>query len=162
MPKIFPDDVPKRTAVRDTQLAEQLVEVPTIVSLSSLQRNVEQKNVAIPVPGGGVRLPSLQGFLPGQSSTAPTVSQIVDNPAPSGEVFKVFVQDRVDPHVNEPGEGFFRTFLRVKISPKSAASPSPRCPPVAAHSRRALIKWLVLEMLFKAPEVLKAFSLDRA
>ena len=32
MPKILPDDVPMRTVVRDTQLAEQLVVVPTIVS----------------------------------------------------------------------------------------------------------------------------------
>ena len=29
VPQISPDDVPLRTAVRDTQLAEQLVEVPT-------------------------------------------------------------------------------------------------------------------------------------
>ena len=81
--KFLPDDVPMRTAVRETQLAEQLVEVPRIVSFSSLQRMVEQ-NVAIPVPGVGGRLAGLQGFLPGQSSTAPTVAQIVDNPAPSG------------------------------------------------------------------------------
>ena len=66
-----------------TQLAEQLVEVPRIVSFSSLQRIVEQ-NVAIPVPGVGGRLAGLQGFLPGQSSRAPTVAQIVDNPAPGG------------------------------------------------------------------------------
>ena len=33
--KILPDDVRIRTALRDTQLAEQLVEVPTIVSYSS-------------------------------------------------------------------------------------------------------------------------------
>ena len=38
VPKILPDDVPMRIAVRETQLAEQLVEVPTIVSFSSLQR----------------------------------------------------------------------------------------------------------------------------
>ena len=42
VPKILPDDVPMRTAVRDTQLVEQLVEVPTPVSYSSsLQRIVE-------------------------------------------------------------------------------------------------------------------------
>ena len=52
VPKILLDDVPVRAAVRVTQLAEQLVEVPTIISFSSLQRIVEQ-NVAIPVPGGG-------------------------------------------------------------------------------------------------------------
>ena len=34
VPKILPDEVPTRTPVRDTQLAEQLVEFPTIVSYS--------------------------------------------------------------------------------------------------------------------------------
>ena len=36
VPKILLDDVPMRTVVRDTQLAEELVEVPTIVSYASL------------------------------------------------------------------------------------------------------------------------------
>ena len=52
VPKILPFDVPMRTAVRVPQLAEQLVEVPTTTSSSSLQRTVEQ-HVDIPVPGGG-------------------------------------------------------------------------------------------------------------
>ena len=34
VPKILLDDVPMRTAVRNTQLAEQLVEEPTMVSYS--------------------------------------------------------------------------------------------------------------------------------
>ena len=38
VPKILPEDVPMRASVRDSQLAEQLVEVPTIISFSSLQR----------------------------------------------------------------------------------------------------------------------------
>ena len=65
VPKIFPDDVPVRTAVR----VEQLVEVSTIVSFSSLQRILEQ-TVDIPVPEHGGRLAGLQGFPPEQSSTA--------------------------------------------------------------------------------------------
>ena len=69
VPKIFLGDVPMRTVVlRDTQLAEQLVEVPTIVSYSWLQLGMEQ-NVNIPVPGRGGRNAGLQGFLPEQSST---------------------------------------------------------------------------------------------
>ena len=68
VPKILPFGVPMRTAVRDTQLAEQLVEVP-IISYSSLQRTVEQ-HVDIPVPGGGGPRSGLQGFSSGQSSTA--------------------------------------------------------------------------------------------
>ena len=80
VPKILLDDVPMRTVVRDTQLVEQLVEVPTIVSWSMLQQIMEQ-NVDIPVvdrgsgAGGG-----LSGFLPGQYSM--TGEQIVDNPVP--------------------------------------------------------------------------------
>ena len=59
------------------QMVEQLVEVPTIVSYSSLlllQRIMEQK-VDIPVPGRGGRIAGLQGFLPEQSSTAQLAAQ---------------------------------------------------------------------------------------
>ena len=52
VPKIFIERIPPRTSVHEPQLAEQLVEVPTIVSFSSLQRIVEQ-TVDIPVPQGG-------------------------------------------------------------------------------------------------------------
>ena len=69
VPKILPEDVPVRAVLRDPQLAEQLVEVPTIVSYSWLQLRLEQ-NVDIPVPGRGGRFAGLQSFLPGQSSTA--------------------------------------------------------------------------------------------
>ena len=65
VPKILPDDVPMRTTVRDTQL----VEVPTIISFSSLQRTLEQ-NVDIPVPHPAGRIAGLQGFHPEQSSNA--------------------------------------------------------------------------------------------
>ena len=101
VPKIFTDDVPMRAVLRATQLAEQLVEVPTIISYSCLccitrllQRTMEQ-NVDIPVRGRGAdRNVDLQGFLPGQGSTAPFFSleriseqiaeQTVDDPVPSG------------------------------------------------------------------------------
>ena len=76
MPKILPDDVPMRIVVRDTQLAEQLVEVPTIVSFSLLQLMKEQ-NVGIPVPRGEGRPAGPQGFLPEQRSSS-TVEQIID------------------------------------------------------------------------------------
>ena len=51
-----------RAALRVPQLAEQLVEVPTIISYSSLQRTVEQ-HVDVPVPGGGGPSSGLQGFF---------------------------------------------------------------------------------------------------
>ena len=68
MPKIFPEDVPYARGLRDPQLAEQLVEVPTIFSYASLsflqvmQRIVEQ-NVDIPVPRPG-GAGDLQGLPP--------------------------------------------------------------------------------------------------
>ena len=80
VPKILPVDVPLRTSVREPQLVEQLVEVPTIISFSSLQRIAEQ-NVDIPVVGGGGTGGSLSGFLPGQHYSM-TAEQIVDNPVP--------------------------------------------------------------------------------
>ena len=64
VPKIFIERIPLRTSVREPQLAEQLVQVPTIVSFSSLQRIMKQ-TVDIPVPQGGVRHADLQGFLRG-------------------------------------------------------------------------------------------------
>ena len=80
VPKILPVDVPLRTSVREPQLVEQLVEVPTIISFSSLQRIAEQ-NVDIPVVGGSGTGGSLSGFLPGQHYSM-TAEQIVDNPVP--------------------------------------------------------------------------------
>ena len=82
VPKILPVDVPLRTSVREPQLVEQLVEVPTIISFSSLQRIAEQ-NVDIPVVGGSGTGGGLSGFLPGQHYSM-TAEQIVDIPVPSG------------------------------------------------------------------------------
>ena len=69
VPKILPENVPVRAVLRATQLVEQLVEVPTIISYSSLllqvQRTVEQ-NVGIPVVGDSGAGGGLSGFLAGQ------------------------------------------------------------------------------------------------
>ena len=54
---------PDANPVRDPQLVEQLVEVPTV--LYFLKQTVD-----VPFLGGGGRLADLQGFLPVQSSTA--------------------------------------------------------------------------------------------
>ena len=61
MPKIILEDIPPRISVREPQLAEQLLEVPTI--LYFLKQTVD-----IPVPRGRAR--RFQGFLPTQSFTA--------------------------------------------------------------------------------------------
>ena len=84
VPKIFTEDVPVRAVLRDTQLVEQLVEVPTIVSSVSLafmqvmQRIAEQN---VPAVGGSGAGGGLSSFLPRQHYSV-TAEQIVDNPVP--------------------------------------------------------------------------------
>ena len=95
VPKIFPDRVPQRIVERrPPQTAEQLVELPTIISYSSLLQRTDELIVDIPVPGrGGGGRGGFQGSHPGQSSTAGVAEQIVDIPGrgdPQG-----FSQDRV-------------------------------------------------------------------
>ena len=129
VPKIFIERIPPRTSVREPQLADQLVEVPTIVSFSSLQRIVEQ-TVDVPVPRGGVR--GRQGFLRGQSSTTSSFSlertseriseQSVGFPVSRGGLqdfrpgqfssSSSHVPARDQEGLDEPGEVFFRTFPR--------------------------------------------------
>ena len=137
VPKILLNDVPMRTAVRDTQLAEQLVEVPTIVSYSWLLLRMEQN-----VDTG------LQGFLPGQSSTAPTVAQIVDIP-----VLKVLVLDRVRQRLSlftlqlvrmmtrmSLVKVFFALFPKIKKVRSWLRTRGRNCSPSRAHPRR-LLSW---------------------
>ena len=103
VPKILLYDVPMRAVLRDPQLVEQLVEVPTIVSYSWLQLRMEQ-NVDISVPGRGGRISGLQGF------PLDRVQQrcfLLKNVFLSGlwsrsliylvEAFKIFAQVRVHP-----------------------------------------------------------------
>ena len=86
VPKISLDRVPQRSLCRRSRRAEQLVEVPTTVSHSSLQQRTAKPTTDIPVPHGrvdrgGAR--GLQGSRPGQNSTA-LVEQNVDIPVPHG------------------------------------------------------------------------------
>ena len=119
VPKISFEDIPTRTLVRDPQLAEQLVEVPTF--LCFLKQTVD-----IPVPRGRGR--RLQGFSqnsvflllverdlqvsrPGQGSTASSSSSVSHSPA-----------DELNT-ADEAFECFFRTLPRPK---KSATRAHPR------------------------------------
>ena len=79
VPNFFVERIPPRTSVREPQLAEQ-VEVPTIISFSSLQRIAEQ-NLDIPAVGGSGTGGGLSGFFPGQNFSM-TAEQIIDNPVP--------------------------------------------------------------------------------
>ena len=119
VPKISLDRIPRSSAVRRPQKAEQLVEVLTILSFSSLQQQTAEQIIDIPVPGrgGGGGRRGLQGFSSGQNSTARLVEQNVgihvkrgglqDLPDPGGS--SSFAVSR-----EEAGHVVFRTFCRVK------------------------------------------------
>ena len=88
VPKIYTEDVPMRAVLRATQLADQLVEVPTIISFSLMsllhsllayKQRTEEQNVDIPAVGGIGTGGGSSGFLPRQS-TSETAEQIVDTP----------------------------------------------------------------------------------
>ena len=87
VPKILLDDVPMRAAERDTQLGEQLVEVPTdpgyalAVVASKLCSRQELRQIIAGLRGGGGSRGSLQGSRAGQNS-AVNLEQIVEYPVP--------------------------------------------------------------------------------
>ena len=145
VPKILPLDVPMRAALRVTQLVEQLVEVPTTVSYSSLfQRTVEQ-HVDIPASRGRGLRGGIEGFFPGQSSTAPLFSeQIVDIPVPRGDLQgflpgqgSTASSSHSPDAANEAGVGVFSHFSPWEKSAASAAIPSPIVPASVSSWTRA-------------------------
>ena len=157
VPKISLHVIPLRALVPEPQLAEQLVEVPTIVSFSSLQRIMEQ-TVDIPVPQGGggrVGVRSLQGF-PGQSSTAycgadfpaATAEQNVDIPVPRGDrTLHSASTSSVLPVT--ASEGVFRTFPQNKKSAKVTSHSGSELPPhpspsTAAAQLEGSVEWVRL------------------
>ena len=111
VPKISLEDVPMRAVLRDPQLVEQLVEVPTIVSYSWLQLGMAQ-NVDTPVPRRGERISGLQGFLPGQSSTALHSSE------------ERISERIVEQNVAFPAGGGLQDFLPGLSSSASSSSPA--------------------------------------
>ena len=141
VPKISTDRVSQRLVERRLpQMVEQLMEVPTVVSCSSLlQRTVEQ-TVDIPASRGRGRRGGLHVFFPGQSSTAAAV----DIPVPRGDV-QGFLPGQVSTASsslslvaeNEDGKGVFRTFPRGKKSAASAAIPSSIVPASVSPWTRA-------------------------
>ena len=148
VPKFIMQDVPMRTSVPEPQLAEQLVEVPTVLSYSSLQQSVEQL-VDIPVPGGGGPSSGRQGFSSGQRSTA--------SPFSKKHISERIVEQIVDPvsrgglhgsssshspagdeeSADEPAKGVFRTFPQNKKSAKVASHSGYELLPESSPSTRA-------------------------
>ena len=120
-----------RTVLCTSQTAEQLVEVPTILTPSFLRM---LQNVDTPVAGRGVQR-GIQGFSQERSSTAfggaehrfpaATAEQNVDIPVPGGSLHGLSVSGSSSSSAvsrDVRGDGFFRTFTQVKKS----ATPPPR------------------------------------
>ena len=133
VPKIILDDIPTRTSVPEPQTAEQLVEVPAVLSVASLQLQTVEQPVDASVPHGrGKR--SLHGFPPELGSTAQSVEQMVD----------IFSGDQQDFHLGQGSTAsscgatdeaftcFFRTLPLVKKSATQPPHSNPWTPAASA------------------------------
>ena len=70
VPKISCSPCPLRSLVPEPQTAEQLVEVPTVLSPTRIALQIAEQIVDTPVPQGRGGKRRVQGFLPEQSSRA--------------------------------------------------------------------------------------------
>ena len=75
VPKISCSPCPSRSLVPEPQTAEQLLEVPTVLSPTRIALRIAEQIVDTPVPRGRDRR-RLQGSLPRQSSTAAGVQNV--------------------------------------------------------------------------------------
>ena len=140
VPKISLEDIPARRLCREPQLVEQLVEVPTVVSYSSLLHRTVEQHVDIPVLCGRGRLAGLQGSSPGQISTAPTVEQIIDIPGgglqgfrPGSPASSFHSPAGSDDDADDAGIGVFRTFPQLKKVRRSPRTRVRECFGASAH-----------------------------
>ena len=90
VPKISLVFCPSRASLRQPQMAEQVVEVPTVLSLALLQQQIGEQFVNIPVPRGRGDGGGLHFSPPGQGLSQRTVEQIVDTPEVPRQVFLTF------------------------------------------------------------------------
>ena len=143
--KISNDSIQPRLVLRRPQMAEQLVEVPTVLSYALFQQSTAEQIIDIPVSGrggGGAR-----GGLPGsrarQNSTAADEEQIVDVPArgrlpdflPS-QGSTASSSSRLHDDADERIQGVFSHF---SPAPKKCANQVRSCLESSAHGRRRLI-----------------------
>ena len=84
VPKLaFPILAVQRAALLEPQLVEQLVEVPTVLSVAVLQQRTAEQIIGFPIPGrGGGARGGLQGLSHGQGSSAVSGADYVDTPVP--------------------------------------------------------------------------------
>ena len=76
VPRISCPPCPSRSPIPEPQSAEQLVEVPTVLSPTRIALQIAEQIVDTPVPRGRSER-RVQGFLPRQSSTATLSAQFV-------------------------------------------------------------------------------------
>ena len=136
VPKISCSPCPSRSLVPEPQSADQLVEVPTVLS----PLRIAEQIVGIPVPRGRV-----QGFLPVQSSTASpssleriseqVVEQIVDISPGSG--LGQGSSSSAGPADEDFTGVFFTLFPKLKKSAKLASHSSLRVPASGSPSTLA-------------------------
>ena len=141
MPTISCSPCPSRSPIPEPQSAEQLVEVPTVLTSTRTALRIAEQIVDTPVPRGRG-----QGFLPVQSSTATsssgkriserTVEQIVDISS-SGAGLGQGASSSAGP-ADEDFTGVFRTFPHGKkcgVPGRSVRT----CPGTSAHGLRRLM-----------------------
>ena len=120
VPKILPDRVPQRIVERrPPHIAEQFMDVPTVVSYSSLQQLIAEPIIDIPIPGRG-------GELVFKVFTVNRVLQRCWSRSPKlliqVEVFKILSQSRVP---QRPARFLLDTLVRVfRIFPRVKKSRS--------------------------------------
>ena len=98
VPKILQDRTPQRLGdcLRQPQMADQLVDVPTVVSYSSLQQLVAEQIVDIPAPGrAGGRVEVFKVYSQDRIQLRLTSSKPLTFQFRVVEVFKALAQDRV-------------------------------------------------------------------
>ena len=168
VPKISCSPCPSRSRVPEPQSAEQLVEVPTVLSPTRIALQIAEQVVDTPVPRGRG-----QGSLPGQSSVAShssgkriseqTVEQIVDFPFSVGGLGQGS-SSSAGP-ADEDFTKVFRTFPRDKKVRLPQPSRVRACPPVSADGPGRLMRQReVAKHEAKRQETLRlaAEALDRA
>ena len=138
VPKILIDVIPARSLVPEPQTAEQLVEVPTVLSPTRIALQIAEQIVDTPVPqglGGKRRVPGLTATSSSlERISERTVEQFVDIPVPAGGGLHGIRLDPGGPSSSavlrhERGHRDLGTFAHDVKSARSAGSSSARVHP---------------------------------
>ena len=133
VPKISNFSIQPRSVLRSPQMAEQLVEVPTVVSFALLQRHTAERIIDILVPhrrrrGQG----GLQGSRAEQNSTARPVEQNVDIQVPRHRRHQGGLQG------SHPGQGVLQRSVEQIAEIPVPAGGYPHLPDTGASSSPAV------------------------